>query len=302
VTDCLSSEHPDIGQRLPEGFPGYILRLEQPMRQYPPERRLYCKIAPKETLLAAYDLLAIPTKANISSQDNSDATCPCDNTSLRHRGQKNERLELMVMDWRQLPLRKILLVVILLVVIPAYLRVYKVSGTSAAPSILLGDRIIVNRAAYRLMLPYLRVQLFHISSPKRGDMVQAYLISKDAPVFKRIMGLPGERIEMRDDQIFINGRAIPLQPLNRADFKWVPSVHRIGSAMANEDGHWIAFTPGADRYGNYPPITLANNQYFLVGDNRDNSVDSRLWGPISGDHILGKIVAVLHIGARLPIK
>jgi signal peptidase I len=209
------------------------------------------------------------------------------------------------MRWQKPRLRTVVLVAIALlaaIVMPAYLRLYKLSGTSAAPSILLGDQLILNRAAYRLTLPYSQVQLFCVSSPRRGDLVQVYLRDRSALVFKRVMGLPGETFEIRDDRIFINGLAIPLQPLNRDDFSWVPTIHRIGSAVWNEDGHWIAFTPGMNEYTNYPPITLGDNQYILLGDNRDNSVDSRLWGPISGDHILGKIIAVLHTGPRVTTK
>jgi signal peptidase I len=193
-------------------------------------------------------------------------------------------------------------VVTVLIVIPAYLRAYNLSGASAAPSILLGDKLIVNRAAYHLTMPYSRVQLFRISSPRRGDLVQVDDPVRRFSVFKRVMGLPGETIEMRENRIFINGAALPLQLLNRADFDWVPPAHHIGSAIWNEDGHWIAFTPGVSKYKNYPPITLAGNQYFLLGDNRDNSIDCREWGPVSGNHILGKIVAVSHAGPRLPAR
>jgi signal peptidase I len=202
-------------------------------------------------------------------------------------------------DSRFRPVLPLLIAILVVLVTQAYLRLYNLTGTSAAPSVLLGDKLIVNRAAYRLMLPYSQVQLFRTGSPRRGDLVQEYLKDRRALVFKRVMGLPGETFEIREDRIFINGLPIPLQPLDRADFNWVPTIHRIGSAVWNEDGHWIAFTPGVNEHANYPPITLGDNQYFLLGDNRDNSVDSRQWGPIPGDHILGKVIAVLHTGPRV---
>ena len=96
------------------------------------------------------------------------------------------------MNWRQVLLRKILIIFVVLIAIPAYLRLYNLSGTSIAPSVLLGDRLIVNRAAYALMLPYSQVRLFRTGSPKRGDLVLAYLTDRNAPVFKRVMGLPGD--------------------------------------------------------------------------------------------------------------
>ena len=206
------------------------------------------------------------------------------------------------MHREKLYLRMVALILVILAVLPAYLWVYKLTGASAAPTILLGDKLIVNRAAYTLMLPYSHVQILRFRFPKRGDLVQIDVPGKEFMGFKRVIGLPGETIEMRDNHILINGRGIPVQPTTQAEFDIVPPVHHMGSVVWNEDGHLIAFTPGQSKYGNYGPITLTNNQYFLLGDNRDNSLDCREWGPVSGDHIHGKIIAIFHTGLRLPVK
>jgi type IV secretory pathway protease TraF len=60
-----------------------------------------------------------------------------------------------------------------------------------------------------------------------------------------------------------------------------------------EDGHWIAFTPGAGKDRNIPPVRIGAHEYFLVRDNRDNSADSRIWGPLSESQILGKVVYII---------
>jgi signal peptidase I len=186
----------------------------------------------------------------------------------------------------------------IVIITPAYLRLYRLTGSSAAPTILLGDNLVVNRAAYDLMLPYSRMRLGRTGSPKRGDLVLALIPGGAGTVFKRVMGLPGETIEMRENQIFVDGKAIPLRHLNRADFMWVPPTYRIGTDFWDEDGHWIAFTPEESRLANQPAITLKDNQYFLLGDNRDHSLDCRQWGPLSRDHILGKIIFILPTGPR----
>jgi signal peptidase I len=106
---------------------------------------------------------------------------------------------------------------------------------------------------------------------------------------KRVVGLPGETIEFRENRVFADGRPLPLTPLNRAEFEWVAPVNHMGANVYNEDGHWIAFTPGASQYRNCLPVRLGAHEYFLVGDNRDNSVDSRMWGPMPERQILGKV-------------
>jgi signal peptidase I len=187
-------------------------------------------------------------------------------------------------------------------ILPSYLWAYSLSGASAAPTILLGDTVIVNHAAYEVRLPYSRIQLFRTGSPQRGELVQAFLPSHIGPSIKRVIALPGQTIEVRDNLVMIDGRPQSVHPLNATDFNWVPAAHRMGSIIAMEDRHWIAYTPGESRYRNSAPIQLGPNQYFLMGDNRDNSLDSRDFGPISRQFILGKVIAVLPTGRRTSQK
>ena len=185
--------------------------------------------------------------------------------------------------------------------IPAYLYAYVLAGPSDIPTVLLGDKVVVNNAAYRLKLPYSNVALFRTGLPKRGDFVLLHLNNPPrlkSPFFKRIMGLPGEVIEIRENRIFINGRAIPVRDLNPADFAWVPQAHPIGSAVQDEDGHWITFTPGKSEHRNNPPVRLTDRQYFVLGDNRDDSADSREFGPVSEELLLGKVIATFAAGQR----
>jgi signal peptidase I len=175
-------------------------------------------------------------------------------------------------------------------VLPSYLRAYKITTPSETPSINIGDSILVNETAYTLRLPYSHVALFRTGSPKRGDMVLVQLPGRTKVAPKRVLGLPGETVEFRENRVVVDGRTLPLQPLNRGDFNWVAPANRIGSDVFNEDGHWISFTPGQGRCRNHEPVSLAPHQYFVVGDNRDESLDSRIWGPISEERILGKVM------------
>jgi signal peptidase I len=184
---------------------------------------------------------------------------------------------------------------------PAYLHAYKLAGASEIPTLLPGDKVIVNNAAYGVNLPYSNARLFRSGWPKRGHMVLLHVLNDphlNHPFFKRIMGLPGETIEIRENRVFVNGRAVPVTDLNPADFAWVPKTHPIGSTVQNEDGHWITFTPGKSEQRNHPPIRLSTGQYFVLGDNRDDSQDSREFGPVSEDLLLGKVIATLASGER----
>jgi signal peptidase I len=171
-------------------------------------------------------------------------------------------------------------------------------GASEVPTILLGDTLIVNTAAYHLRLPYSTVTLFRTGSPKRGDMVQLRFPVREFIGFKRVMGLPGETIEVRESRVIINGQPIPVKPLNRADFSWVPEVRSMGPSVELEGDHYITYTPGKSEYRNHPPIRLATGEYFLLGDNRDDSWDSRAFGPVPENRILGKVIATLPTGLR----
>src|SRR5277367_3564867 len=105
-----------------------------------------------------------------------------------------------------------------LAIIPSYLRAYKLATPSEAPSINIGDSILVNKAAYNLRLPYTSVTMLRTGSVKRGDMVQLQIPGTTYIGPKRVMGLPGETIEFRENRVLINGRMLPLAPLNRTDF------------------------------------------------------------------------------------
>jgi signal peptidase I len=186
--------------------------------------------------------------------------------------------------------------------IPAYLHAYALAGPSDIPTVLLGDKVVVNTAAYELKLPYSHATLFRTGLPKRGDFVLLRLNNHPrlkSAFFKRIIGLPGEVIEIRENRVIINGRPLPVRELNPADFAWVPKAHPIGSVVQDEDGHWITFTPGKSEHRNHPPVRLSDRQYFVLGDNRDYSADSREFGPVSEELLLGKVIATFPTGERI---
>jgi len=196
--------------------------------------------------------------------------------------------------WLRCNYRILLLVGCVLALLPSYLWAYALSAASESPTLNIGDRIIVNKASYALRLPYSDVVLFRARSPERGDMVLVRLPNGRTVAPKRVVGLPEETIELRENRVLVNGRELPVRPLNRVDFNWVDPSNRIGSIVAEEGGHWISFTPGTGRYRTCPSVKLERGWYFVIGDNRDESADSRIWGPVPESRILGKVVMAIH--------
>jgi signal peptidase I len=104
-----------------------------------------------------------------------------------------------------------------------------------------------------------------------------------------VIGVPGDTVEMADNRVIVNGSALPMHELNRANFGWVAPENRIGSVVAEEAGHLIAFTPGTP-YDSHAPVHVGAGEYFMLGDNRDVSADSRIWGPVRQEQIMGKMI------------
>src|ERR1700730_12902383 len=119
-----------------------------------------------------------------------------------------------MLRWLKKHFRKLLLGSIVLSMVPAYLHAFSMSGASEVPTILLRDTLIVNTAAYQLRLPYSNVKLFRTGSPKRGDMVQLRFPIREFIGFKRVMGVPGETIEVRESRVIVSGQPIAVKPLN----------------------------------------------------------------------------------------
>jgi len=162
---------------------------------------------------------------------------------------------------------------------------------SMKPTIEEGDRVVVNKLAYDLKIPFTTIELFKWGDPKRGDIVVLFSPVDGTRLVKRVVGIPGDRVEMRDNQLFVNGIAA----------KW----REIGPETDNEQGnsfvveetlagrsHEVMFTPQIPAVRSFGPVIVPAGRYFVMGDNRDNSNDSRFIGLIDRRRIVGKATAV----------
>lgn len=159
--------------------------------------------------------------------------------------------------------------VLLALIIRAFVvQAFKIPSGSMEPTLLVGDHILVNKFLYGLKIPFLHTTLVPISAPQRDDVIVfIYPVDKDKDFIKRVIGLPGETIEITGKQILIDGK---------------PFQDRYGSYM---EKHGNPAPENGTRFG---PVTIPPDYYFVMGDNRDHSYDSRFWGYVPFDSIKGK--------------
>ncbi|MGW8194365.1 MAG: signal peptidase I [Desulforhopalus sp.] len=148
-------------------------------------------------------------------------------------------------------------------------QAFKIPSGSMLPTLLIGDHLLVNKFIYGIRMPFTGKVLIPIKEPQRGDVV-VFRFPKDRSIdyIKRVIGVPGDTVEIRDKKVYINGKAIS-DP--HAHFSTTTSQSRSASPRDN-----------------FGPVLVPENRIFVMGDNRDNSYDSRFWGFVDQKDILGK--------------
>jgi signal peptidase I len=168
---------------------------------------------------------------------------------------------------------------------------------SMKPTILEGDRIFVNRLAYDVKVPFIERPLLIWSDPKRDDIVVFHSPTDGTLFVKRVIGLPGDRIRLSANRVFINGEPADYEPLDSATPQQLPPSERAGHHLVAEtfDGrtHAVMTTPEQPGPADFGPVTVPPGQYFVMGDNRDNSMDSRFFGFVARERIVGRAMAVV---------
>ena len=159
---------------------------------------------------------------------------------------------------------------------------------SMKPTIVEGDRILVNKLAYDLKIPLTHISLHRFADPMRGDIVVFDSNAADTRLVKRVIGLPGDTVQMRDNRLTINGIAA-----RYSGIEYEPDATFAIESYLNMS-HRIELAPaGASRFSTFGPVTVPRDHYLVLGDNRDNSADSRYYGFIPRDEIVGNAKTIV---------
>jgi signal peptidase I len=176
--------------------------------------------------------------------------------------------------WREYLEALVWAVVLALIIRTWGVQAFKIPSGSMKPTLLIGDHLLVSKSSYGIKEPFTDTVVIPIGDPQRGDIVVfRFPEDRDKDFIKRIIALPGETVEVRNKALFINGR--------RLEEGW---------------GHYsdrIVLPPGVQPRDNYGPTKVPPDHYFVMGDNRDQSYDSRFWfggqgGFVPRQDILGK--------------
>lgn len=165
---------------------------------------------------------------------------------------------------------------------------FQIPSGSMIPTLKVGDFILVNKFAYGLRLPVVRNKVVSINDPKRGEVMVFFPPNDKRYFIKRVVGLPGDEIRVIDNVLYINAEKIMQDQLGRE----VGSEYQLANETLGSTQHLIRKRVPADRYGRNFREVVPEGHYFMMGDNRDHSHDSRAWGPVPESNIVGKAFAV----------
>ena len=162
-------------------------------------------------------------------------------------------------------------------------QAFRIPSGSMENTLLVGDFLFVNKFLYGARVPYTDIQLPAIRAPHRGDiMVFKFPEDQTKDFIKRLIGQPGDTLEIRDKHVWINGR-----PLDEPYVRFMNE--RIRPRSWEEPNIQPAHAGNKDNFG---PVVVPPGHYFMMGDNRDNSADSRYWGFLDGKLIKGRAILI----------
>lgn len=167
---------------------------------------------------------------------------------------------------------------------------FRIPSGSMIPTLLVGDFILVNKFGYGIRLPVINRKIIEIGDPARGDVVVfRYPEDPSTPFIKRVVGLPGDRIQYKEKRLYVNGEPVAYDAAGTYVGVKSAVMHTGAEKYAEHLGehpHDIIITPRA--YSFDWEGTVPEHSYFVLGDNRDNSRDSRFWGFVPDENLIGR--------------
>ncbi len=166
---------------------------------------------------------------------------------------------------------------------------FQIPSSSMVPTLEVGDYILVNKYTYGIRLPVIRTKVLALNEPERGDVMVFFPPHMNDTYFiKRVIGLPGDTVTYRDKRLSVNGKAIELAETDRAEPE--SPRYQLAEETLGKARHLIQVD--RMRPSREFSVTVKPGHYFMMGDNRDNSSDSRVWGQVPEKDIVGKAFAI----------
>lgn len=167
---------------------------------------------------------------------------------------------------------------------------FRIPSKSMVPTLLVGDFVLVSKFSYGLRLPVTHTKILNTGEPERGDVaVFRYPRDPSEDYIKRIIGLPGDKITYRNEQLFVNGKPVPKKDLgiyHGPDADVYDQMRLFTETLPGAKPHKMLHVIG--RQGPEASVTVPKGEYFAMGDNRDNSSDSRIWGFVPEQNLVGQ--------------
>ena len=174
------------------------------------------------------------------------------------------------------------------------IQAFRIPTASMEDTLLVGDFLLVNKFVYGAAIPFTDWRLPGFTEPENGDVIVfKYPLDESKDYIKRCIAVPGQTVEIRNKVVYIDGKVFPHPPKG----KFIdPRV--IGAGLQDPR----IYPKGIGNKDNYGPVTVPENSYFAMGDNRDNSEDSRYWGFVPGENIRGEaLIIYFSWNTRLPL-
>jgi signal peptidase I len=190
----------------------------------------------------------------------------------------------MTADFKKSTVREYFESIVIAVILALFIRTFvvqafKIPTGSMENNLLIGDHLLVNKYIFGPTETRFERTLLPVKPVKREDIIVfKYPEEPERDFIKRVIGLPGETVEVREKKVYINGKALD-----------EPYAHYLEPVATPSEFHEVTSLEFRDRYG---PVTVPPNHYFVMGDNRDNSQDSRYWGFLPREYIKGKALII----------
>ena len=197
-------------------------------------------------------------------------------------------------QWKEF--RGLILFILLMTIFRSALADWNVVPTgSMLPTIVEGDRILVNKMAYDLRIPFSHTSLLKLADPQRGDIIVFDSDVSDIRLVKRVVAVPGDVVQMQNNRLTINGQLLQYQQDDTTNRLSAAQLDTYIELQENLLGikHQVRIAKTGSRSSTFSPLVIPHDLYLALGDNRDNSADSRVIGLIPRKEIVGRTRSVV---------